>query len=256
MTDQNEARRELFREATGFRWTIGVGFVVDLLATIWFFLWLEPEGGRPMPVAGLSSALTGIGLEMPTWAVDFVAWLHGVSGVLLAPGFAAAYLLLLVSTYRRADHLYRPAAIVLLMLLFEMHGSPWPFVWLWLALAATAGVAKAAALATEWNRRGRRDLDLDYFGSRIPSRVLLESTMSMFPPIILLFGLIAVVRQAFTVSESSRLWQAYRSTLERLDATDRTESDSVRLQALLELSADRGREWDRRMIEHLLAREG
>lgn len=252
MTDQNEERRELFRDATGFHWTIGVGFVVDLLATIWFFLWLDPEGGRPTPVTGLSSALAGIGLEAPTWAVQFTSWLHGVSGVLLAPAFAAAYLLVLMSTYRRGDHLYRPAAIVLLLLMFEMHGSSWPFVWLWLALAATAGVAKAAAVATEASRRGQRDRDLDYFGSHPPSLVLLDATLALLPPFTLLLGLWTVVRNAFTLTDRSTLWQQYRSSFERLEAADPAEADAVRLQALLDLSNDQGRAGDRRMIEHIL----
>lgn len=158
--------RGIYADATGVAWTVGVGISVDVVATVWLLQWLDPAEGQPMPLSGLVAMLHPIGVPAPDWLVGFTGWLHAYSVVLLWPLFAVAFLLLLQSTHARYDLLYRPAAVVLVLVLMEVHGSIWPAVWLLLLLAAVSAVASLSGAVARRNRSHAAGEDrFDYFGS-------------------------------------------------------------------------------------------
>ncbi len=253
MPDTNGSdNRGYYRDATGTKWTVGVAVVVDLIATTWFIFWSEPDGKRPMPLSGLVVMLTSIGVDSPGWLLGFIEWLHRFGPVLFMPVFAAAFIMLLQSTHKHDDLLYRTATVILVLTLFEMNGSLWPALWLWLLLGLSSLIAGVAAAVTE--RRQRRTVveAVDYFGSRFPSRVFLNGTLTLLPPFVLVATIISAIREAYTLPERDRLWPEFATRLTHLQEKDPESADALRAELLFHLSSDNEYAFDRRMMAHTL----
>ncbi|WP_353114802.1 hypothetical protein [Microbacterium sp.] len=245
--------RGIYADATGVKWTVGVGIVVDIVATVWLLQWLDPAGGQPMPLSGLVTMLQPIGVEAPGWLIGFTDWLHVSRAVLLWPLFALAFLLLLQSTHARYDLLYRPATVALVLVLMEAHGSAWPAVWLVLLLAAVSVVAALSGAAERRSRSGTtREDRFDYFGSLPAGHVLGQGLLVLLPPVGLILLIASAVRDAYTLRVRRELWPEFRKSLERLQRDDPVAAEGLRTEALLRLADRDERAFDRSMIEYVL----
>lgn len=244
--------RGIYADATGVAWTVGVGIAVDVVATVWLLQWLDPAGSHPMPLSGLVAMLHPIGVAAPEWLVGFTGWLHAYSAILLWPLFALAFLLLLQSTHARYDLLYRPAAVVLVLVLMEVHGSAWPAAWLLLLLAAVSAVAAASGAVARRNRDDGVGEDFDYFGSLPAGRVFAQGLLALLPPVGLILLIASAVRDAYTLRGRRELWPEFRKGLERLQRDDPAAAAALRTEALLRLADREERAFDRSMIEYVL----